>query len=77
VQAGPYAMVRHPIYLGFLVAAVGMFLVLGEVRALVCFCHTAQCFQKMKSEESVLRAAYPDEYPEYERRVKRLVPCIW
>jgi hypothetical protein len=28
-------------------------------------------------EESVLGATYPDEYPDYERRVKRLVPCIW
>jgi protein-S-isoprenylcysteine O-methyltransferase Ste14 len=77
VRVGPYAIVRHPIYFGFLVTAVGMFLVLGEVRALVCFCHAAQFIKKMKSEESVLRAAYPDEYPDYERKVKRLVPCIW
>lgn len=77
VRSGPYAIVRHPVYFGFLVAAVGMFLVLGEVRALVCFGHAAQFLQKMRLEESVLRATYPDEYPAYERSVKRLVPCIW
>src|SRR5262245_50049778 len=32
VRHGPYAIVRHPIYLGLLVAVVGMGLVLGEVR---------------------------------------------
>lgn len=77
VRVGPYAIVRHPIYLGFLLAAVGMFLVLGEVRGLVCLCHVTQFFNKMRFEESVLRETYPDEYPDYERRVKRLVPCIW
>jgi protein-S-isoprenylcysteine O-methyltransferase Ste14 len=29
VQRGPYAVVRHPIYLGFLVAQLGMILALG------------------------------------------------
>jgi protein-S-isoprenylcysteine O-methyltransferase Ste14 len=58
-------------------AAVGMFLVLGEVRALVCLCHVTQFFNKMRFEEGVLRETYPDEYPDYERRVKRLVPRIW
>jgi protein-S-isoprenylcysteine O-methyltransferase Ste14 len=77
VQAGPYAIVRHPIYSGFLMTAVGMFLVLGEVRGLVLLGHAAECFKKLKSEERVLRATYPDEYREYERRVKRLVPFIW
>ena len=77
VRAGPYAIVRHPIYLGFLLTAVGMAFVLGEARALVSLCHVTQFFYKMRFEESVLRAAYPNEYPDYERRVKRLVPCIW
>jgi protein-S-isoprenylcysteine O-methyltransferase Ste14 len=77
VQTGPYAIVRHPIYLGFLLTAIGMFLALGEVRALACLWHVAQFFKKMKSEEDILQAAYPDEYPDYERRVKRLAPCIW
>jgi len=77
VRVGPYSIVRHPIYFGFLVAAVGMFLVFGEVRTLVCFCHASQFIKKLRSEERVLRATYPDEYPEYERRVKRLLPCIW
>jgi protein-S-isoprenylcysteine O-methyltransferase len=77
VRSGPYAIVRHPIYFGFLVTAGGMFLVLGEIRALACLCHAAGSLTKMSAEESILRAAYADEYPEYERRVKRLLPGIW
>jgi protein-S-isoprenylcysteine O-methyltransferase Ste14 len=77
VQNGPYAIIRHPIYFGFIMAAVGMILVLGEVRALVLLFDIGVFFRRMKPEEEILRATYPDDYPEYERRVKRLLPCIW
>ena len=77
VRSGPYSIVRHPIYLGMLVTWVGMFLVLGEVRALVCFWHAEKLLKRMMAEESILRETYPKDYPDYERSVKRLVPCIW
>ena len=77
VQAGPYAIVRHPIYFGFLVAAVGMVLVLGEVRALVLLFGIEVLLKKMGHEESILRMTFPDQYPQYERRVKRLLPYVW
>jgi protein-S-isoprenylcysteine O-methyltransferase Ste14 len=77
VQDGPYAIIRHPIYFGFMMTAVGMILVLAEVRALVLLLDIVVFFRRMKPEERILRATYPNEYPEYERRVKRLFPCIW
>jgi protein-S-isoprenylcysteine O-methyltransferase Ste14 len=77
VQHGPYAIVRHPIYLGFLAAVVGMILALGEVRALVLLMGVELLLKKMGQEESVLQATFPTEYPQYERRVKRLLPWIW
>lgn len=77
VQKGPYAMIRHPIYFGFIMSTVGMILVLGEVRALVLLLDIGVFFWRIKPEERILRATYPNEYPEYERRVKRLLPCIW
>ena len=77
VQDGPYAIVRHPIYFGFLVAAVGMVFVLGEVRGLVLLFGIEVLLKKMGHEESILRTTFPDQYPEYERRVKRLLPHVW
>ena len=77
VQAGPYALVRHPIYFGLLTAAIGMVMVLGEVRALGLLFGIQVLLTKMGKEETVLRTTFPDEYPEYERRVKRLLPWIW
>jgi protein-S-isoprenylcysteine O-methyltransferase Ste14 len=77
VRTGPYAVVRHPIYLGCLVKFLGMFLVLGEVRAFVCFWPFEIVLRRILAEERILREAYPKEYADYARRVKRLVPCIW
>lgn len=77
VQNGPYAIIRHPIYFGFIMSTVGMILVLGEVRALVLLLDIGVFLRRMKPEERILRAAYPNEYPEYERRVRRLLPGIW
>jgi protein-S-isoprenylcysteine O-methyltransferase Ste14 len=77
VQAGPYAVIRHPIYFGFLTAIVGQIIVLGEVRALLLVIDFVVFMRRMPAEEKILRAAYPQQYPEYERRVNRLLPCIW
>jgi protein-S-isoprenylcysteine O-methyltransferase Ste14 len=64
VRRGPYAMVRHPIYLGFLVAVVGMVLALGDVIAFAFLFGVTILLCKMGQEESVLRAAFPNQYPD-------------
>jgi protein-S-isoprenylcysteine O-methyltransferase Ste14 len=77
VQRGPYAIVRHPIYLGFLVAVVGMVLALGEVRVFALLFGIEFLLKKIGQEEHILRTAFSSEYPMYEQRVKRLLPGIW
>jgi len=59
------------------VAAVGMIIVLGEFRGLVLLFGIEVLLKKMGHEEKILRTTFPDQYPQYERRVKRLLPCIW
>jgi len=77
VQQGPYAIIRHPIYAGFIMSAVGMILVLGEIRGLVLLIDIVVFFRRLKPEETILGSTYPSEYPAYERRTKRLIPFIW
>ena len=77
VQSGPYAIVRHPIYLGFILFAFGAILALLEVRALVFITDIVVFFRRLRPEEQLLREKYPAEYPDYERRVKRLLPFVW
>jgi protein-S-isoprenylcysteine O-methyltransferase Ste14 len=78
VQNGPYAVVRHPIYSGFLAALLGMLFALGEVRAAILLAGGADVLlKKMKHEEAILDAAFPDDYRRYQQRVARLIPWIW
>lgn len=78
VRNGPYAVVRHPIYSGFLTALLGMLFALGEVRAVILLAGGAVVLlTKMKHEEAILDAAFPDDYRRYQQRVARLIPWIW
>ncbi len=77
VEQGPYALVRHPIYGGGLMGALGWALVrdswltLGYVAILFVFFDV-----KSRHEERWLMAKFPG-YPEYQRRVRRLLPFIY
>jgi protein-S-isoprenylcysteine O-methyltransferase Ste14 len=77
VQRGPYAIVRHPIYCGFMMLIVGLILVLLEVRALVLLVDLVVFYRRIKPEEKILREKYPEAYPAYAQSVRRLIPCIW
>ena len=77
VQTGPFALVRHPMYGGGLVLALGWavyvqgWLTLGYVLALFVFLDA-----KSRREERWLAERFP-EYPAYQRRVRKLIPFVW
>jgi len=77
VVDGPYALTRHPIYSGFLLAATGTALVIAEARALVglvlIFLSLAI---KISLEEQLMLRAFPQDYPVYRKRVKALIPGV-
>ncbi len=77
VVSGPYRVVRHPIYLGYLVTHVGFVLSNWSVRNLVVYA-VAYCFQiaRIYSEERIL--AEDESYCAYRTRVRyRLLPGIF
>lgn len=77
VRTGPYAIVRHPMYCGGLGLAFGWalwvrgWLTLGYVCALFVLLDL-----KSRREERWLAEQFP-AYPDYQRRVKRLIPFIF
>lgn len=77
VSSGPYAWVRHPLYLGELLAALGIVVHTGTVAAFSVWVVLAclQAFRAVKEEE-VLAESLPD-FAAYRDRTARLVPGLF
>lgn len=76
VTAGPYSIVRHPLYCAELVTVVGVVFAHGsELAILVGGLWLALQYQRARFEEQVLRTAFP-EYEDYARRVPMMVPNL-
>jgi protein-S-isoprenylcysteine O-methyltransferase Ste14 len=74
---GPYGITRHPIYTGILGMLLGTVLVAGLGGSLVILPVGLVVFEiKLRREERLLLATFPDDYPRYRRRVPQLVPGL-
>jgi len=77
VTGGPYAIVRHPLYLGEETALIGLTMqFLSPVALGILGLQIGFQLYRMRFEEQVMREAFP-EYASYETRVKRLIPGIY
>ncbi len=76
VIEGPYAMVRHPMYLGVLMAALGA-LLLFRTWAMAIFAPSAfVVVLRARREESLLREEFGDAWVEYSSRVPGWIPRL-
>ncbi|MGA2346746.1 MAG: methyltransferase, partial [Candidatus Sulfotelmatobacter sp.] len=74
----PYAWVRHPIYTGMLLAAMGTALVIGEWRGvLAVVVMWAAHYRKALREEALLTRELGEEYVSYRRSTGFLFPRLW
>ncbi|MGH7101718.1 MAG: methyltransferase family protein [Candidatus Acidiferrales bacterium] len=77
IETGPYRLVRHPIYLGIVVALLGGGIALGEWRGLLAPLIAGIAFWiKLRREEGFLIAQFGSEYREYMNRTRALIPCL-
>ncbi len=77
VTSGPYAFVRHPIYTGLLTALLGTSILCGIQWILVLLFIATAFIVRMPREESLMMQQFPNEYPEYSQRTRKLVPFVW
>jgi protein-S-isoprenylcysteine O-methyltransferase Ste14 len=78
ISSGPYALVRHPMYVGVLIMMAGIPLALDAWWSLAIIVVAAPgLIWRILDEESLLKRALPG-YVEYTQRVRyRLVPYLW
>ena len=78
ISSGPYALVRHPMYIGWLVTFSGVPLALGSWWGLFTLIPVALVIiWRLLDEETFLARNLPG-YSEYQNRVRyRLVPFLW
>jgi len=74
--SGPYRVVRHPVYLGEILGAIGLTIALPSlVSTLVLVSFVGAQLIRTRMEERVLAAQLPG-YTEYARTTPRLLPFI-
>jgi len=77
VQSGAYAIVRHPIYSGLILGALGWALVVASWLTLAYAVILFMFFDiKSRREERWLAGKFAD-YAAYQRRVRKLLPWVY
>jgi protein-S-isoprenylcysteine O-methyltransferase Ste14 len=77
IEAGPYAVVRHPIYTGLLMAFLGSAIKVGDVRGLVGVAIVFVSFWiKLRLEERWMQDQFGANYTDYRRRTRALIPGV-
>jgi protein-S-isoprenylcysteine O-methyltransferase Ste14 len=77
ITSGPYALVRHPIYTGIIFAMLGTALTVGAAWFFVLVISFSYFVISTYQEERDMIAHFPDAYPAYKARTKRLIPFVF
>ena len=78
VVKGPYRLVRHPSYTGVLITFIGLALAVQSSGALLVLLavFSVSYGYRMRVEERVLQSELGQDYAEYMKRTKRLIPFL-
>lgn len=78
VTTGPYRLVRHPIYLGLSLLAMGQALAFGSWPsvAIVLFGTIPTFAWRAHAEEKLLSQTFGERYADYQRRTRMIIPKV-
>jgi protein-S-isoprenylcysteine O-methyltransferase Ste14 len=77
IEAGPYALARHPIYTGLILMALGTAINYGRAigfALLLGLC--GSLWWKARQEELIMSRHFPDAYADYKMRVRAIIPFV-
>jgi protein-S-isoprenylcysteine O-methyltransferase Ste14 len=76
VTTGPYRYVRHPIYSGIILAAIGTSIAASVFWLVAVVLIGAYFIYSAVMEEHHMTEVFPDDYPAYRNSTKMLIPFI-
>lgn len=76
ITQGPYAYVRHPMYLGLILAACGSALVYATWTTLLFACFAPGIIVRARREEAVLAVEFGEAWQDYCKRVPAFIPIF-
>ncbi len=77
VTHGPFAHVRHPLYLGLQIAAVGGFLIYRTWTLVFVTANFMALFIRARREERALAAEFGEQWDAYCQQVPAWLPHLW
>jgi len=78
IRSGPYAFVRNPMYFGWWVAMFGLLLLYPVWMVLLMFLFSLVAFiGRAHREEEAMAGRFGDDWAEYKKRTKFLIPFIY
>lgn len=77
VTSGPYAVIRHPIYTGLILAMLGSAIGMNIIWALLLVPIGAYFIYSARREESLMLQQFPEHYGAYMARTGMLVPRLF
>ncbi|MDP2924655.1 MAG: isoprenylcysteine carboxylmethyltransferase family protein [Candidatus Omnitrophota bacterium] len=77
--SGPYSLIRHPLYLGTMLIAIGFSIMLrtSYIGALFIIVMAIVYYRTIKNEERALTERYKEAYLDYKAKVPAILPTIF
>ena len=77
VTSGPYRFIRHPMYTGGFIACLGSAIVAGGAFIFLLVFLGTIFLWRVGAEDKLMEQQFPNEYPDYKKRTKAVIPFVW